>query len=106
MIFIQLVDKLFTQVVDFANHAAQIRHHFSDFWFESSSVTQKQRDSQTGWAILCDLLYPLSRQANYSRVIDDIATTSDRDTFQQLVLALEYLPSNSESLAIRYVTNL
>ncbi|TMW63880.1 hypothetical protein Poli38472_014790 [Pythium oligandrum] len=86
-------DKRSTRVVDFANHAAQIRHHFSDFWLEAQ-IAHDDMDKltlmaefRTGALILCDALTPWIKRPtkHLEDYLDSVALHQDRDAFQQLL---------------------
>ncbi|CAI5710348.1 unnamed protein product [Peronospora effusa] len=93
-------DKVSVRVLDFANHAAQVRRSFADFWREakaSMSVdivdeTAERLDLVTSIVVLCDH-FPELRSApinieDPSTFVSERVVSMERDAFQQVIDAL------------------
>ncbi|ETM54243.1 hypothetical protein, variant 1 [Phytophthora nicotianae] len=93
-------DKPSVRVLDFANHAAQIRRSFSDFWREArvpnltNSVDEiaEKKDLVTAIAVLCDYFPELCTSPieieDPRSFVEENMLPLERDAFQQVVDAL------------------
>ncbi|KAI9917050.1 hypothetical protein PsorP6_017207 [Peronosclerospora sorghi] len=98
------------RVLDFANHAAQVRRSFADFWRDAMvpisadtvDVRAEQMDLATALVILCDYFQelcsaPIETKTLCSTVVDH-AFSLERDAFQQVLDALRRAASAMKKL--------
>lgn len=106
------LDKPHVRILDFANHAAQIRRSFATFWNETRApsdasavdVDAELADAVTSHTILCDY-FPALYDASAPQIRDARAFVQahvlplERDAFQQVLDALRLSCTSLSRLA-------
>ncbi|KAF1313368.1 hypothetical protein FI667_g17437, partial [Globisporangium splendens] len=92
-------DKSSVHIIDFANHAAQIRRSFADFWEETRvhenpddvDLDAEMANAVTGHVILCDYLPELWENPDsvqIAQLVESRILPMERDVFHQVLDAL------------------
>ena len=103
-------NKVSVRVLDFANHAAQVRRSFADFWREAKASvsadivdeTSEQLDLVTSIVVLCDHFpelcsVPINIEDS-STFVSERIVSMERDAFQQVFDALRGAVSSFKRL--------
>jgi hypothetical protein len=89
-------DKSSVRIVDFANHAAQIRRHFVTFWQQAMASCDGDGDAKvtptadwrTALAIIDSSIRTLEKPKEMRERVETLVRTLDRDAFQQVLDAV------------------
>lgn len=92
-------DKPNAHILDFANHAAQIRRSFASFWEETRvqsnpdglDLDAEMADAITGCTILCDYfpeLWENPESVHVNQLVESQILPLERDAFHQVLDAL------------------